>query len=84
MARGAVGEAQYQRWRNQMLMNVLCSGLRLRRSASGSLNGADIRAPPGMAKSPKIAGITAMRTLLGRTPLRPSMSSEIRSVSLST
>jgi len=66
---GEIGEAQYQRWRNQTLMYVLCSGLSPSLSASGSLKGADMRAPPGMLSRPKVAGMSASRTRLGRTLL---------------
>jgi len=49
--------------------------------ASGSLNGADIKAPPGIVNIPNNAGITERRTLLDSKPLKASIVSVIKPVS---
>ncbi len=76
-----MGEAQYQTCLNQTFMYVLCSGLSPSLSASGSLKGADMRAPPGIERRPNRAGMRARRTLPGRRPLRLPMRSTIIPVS---
>jgi hypothetical protein len=59
----------------------LCSGFSPSLSASGSMNGADMRAPPGMLRNPKRAGIVARSTLPGSTVLSPSMNRTMSPVS---
>ena len=78
---GLIGDAQYQTCLNQTLMKVLCSGLSLSLSDSGSLKGADISAPPGMESMPKRAGISARRNLLGTKLRSLSISSTMCPVS---
>ena len=45
------------------------------------MNGADMRAPPGILRNPKRAGIVARSTLPGSTVLRPSMNLTMSPVS---